>query len=165
MKQLKLLESKILSLESLRAQIKKWRFSGEKIIFTNGCFDLIHIGHIDCLARAKDIGGKLIVGLNSDRSISKLKGPKRPIKNQKSRSILLASMQFVDAVILFDNETPIQLISSISPNILVKGGDYIIEEIVGHEWVTQSGGEVIALKFVQGYSSSKMIDQIIKTNV
>jgi rfaE bifunctional protein nucleotidyltransferase chain/domain len=164
MKQLDLIKSKILTKEALDVQIKKWRLSGETIVFTNGCFDLIHLGHIDYLARAKDLGGKLIVGLNSDRSVSKLKGSKRPIQNQESRSTLLASMQFIDALVLFNDETPIQLINSISPDILVKGGDYIIKEIVGHDWVTRYRGEVVTLKFVPGHSSSKIIEQIIKTN-
>lgn len=162
MKELNLLKSKILTPEALDVQIKKWRLSGETIVFTNGCFDLIHLGHIDYLARAKDLGGKLIVGLNSDRSVSKLKGSKRPIQNQESRSTLLASMQFIDALVLFNDETPIQLIKSISPDVLVKGGDYIIKEIVGHDWVTRSGGDVVTLKFVPGHSSSKIIEQIIK---
>ncbi len=164
MKQLSLLQSKILTAQALNTQVKNWRLSGEKIVFTNGCFDLIHLGHIDYLARAKDLGGKLIVGLNSDSSISNLKGSNRPIKDQRSRAVLLASMQFVDALVLFSDTTPIQLISSINPDVLVKGGDYSIAEIIGYDLVTSYGGEVVALKFVPGYSSTKMIEQIIKTD-
>ena len=164
MKHLNLLQSKILTPSALDTQVKNWRLSGEKIVFTNGCFDLIHLGHIDYLARAKDLGGKLIVGLNSDFSISNLKGSNRPIKDQRSRSVLLASMQFVDAIVLFGDRTPIELISSISPDILVKGGDYIVTEIVGYDWVTSYGGEVVTLEFVAGYSSTKMIEKIIKTD-
>jgi rfaE bifunctional protein nucleotidyltransferase chain/domain len=164
MKQLNLLQSKILTPEALNTQVKNWRLAGEKIVFTNGCFDLIHLGHIDYLARAKDLGGKLIVGLNSDSSISNLKGPNRPIKDQRSRAILLASMQFIDALVLFSDRTPIQLINSVSPDILVKGGDYVVAKIIGYDFVTSYGGKVVALKFVAGYSSTKMIEQIIKTD-
>ena len=158
MKQLSLLQSKILTAQALSTQVKNWRLSGEKIVFTNGCFDLIHLGHVDYLARAKDLGGKLIVGLNSDSSISNLKGSNRPIKDQRSRALLLASMQFVDALVLFSDTTPI------NPDVLVKGGDYSIAEIIGYDLVTSYGGEVVALKFVPGYSSTKMIEQIIKTD-
>jgi len=165
MKQVKLLQSKLLSIPELNSQLENWRSTNQKIVFTNGCFDLLHFGHIDYLAKARDLGDKLIVGLNTDASVQKLKGSSRPIKDEVSRAHLLASMQFVDAVILFDQETPINLISQIKPDVLVKGGDYTIEGIVGHEVVQKNGGEVCTLDFVQGYSSSTLIDKIKKGNV
>ena len=162
MKQVKLLQSKILSKPELESQLEKWRNAGQKVVFTNGCFDLLHLGHIDYLAKARDLGDKLIVGLNTDASVQRLKGLTRPIKDELSRAHILASMQFVDAVIFFDEETPIGLISRIKPDVLVKGGDYTIEGIVGHEMVLKNGGEVCTIDFVPGYSSSTLIDKIIK---
>lgn len=162
MNQVKRLQSKITTKSELESQIKNWRNAGQKIVFTNGCFDLLHLGHIDYLAKAKDLGDRLIIGLNTDASVQRIKGPSRPVKDEKSRAHILASMQFVDAVIFFDDETPLNLISWVKPDVLVKGGDYIIEGIVGHEIVLENGGEVRTIEFVDGYSSSKLIDKITK---
>lgn len=162
MNQVKALQSKIISINQLESTVKNWRNSGDKIVFTNGCFDLLHLGHIDYLAKASDLGNRLIIGLNTDSSVQRIKGPSRPVKDEKSRAHILAAMQFVDAVILFDEETPINLISCVKPDVLVKGGDYTIEGIVGHEIVLENGGEVRTIEFVDGYSSSKLIDKITK---
>ena len=141
-----------------------WKYMGLKIVFTNGCFDIIHYGHIDYLARAASLGGKLIIGLNTDASVSKLKGPNRPIQDQQSRALILAAMQFVDAVILFDEETPQELISFLIPDILVKGSDYRIEQIVGADVVLNNGGKVETMDFVAGYSTSNIIEKIKQSN-
>ena len=147
------LQAKVYTTDTLQSQIADWRKNDMKIVFTNGCFDLLHLGHVDYLAKARDLGGKLIIGLNTDASVSRIKGPSRPVKDQKSRATILAAMQFVDAVIFFDEETPINLITSVQPDVLVKGGDYTLEGIVGHEIVLEKGGEVKTIDFVDGYSS------------
>ncbi len=157
------IKRKIVTYDQLKSNLNIWRFLGNKIVFTNGCFDLIHPGHIDYLAKAAELGNKLIVGLNSDASTARLKGPGRPITDEYSRSLILASFYFVDAVILFDEPTPLALITSILPDILVKGGDYTVDEIVGADVVLQNGGEVLTLDFLPGYSTTlieKKIRQI-----
>ena len=160
MNQVKRLQSKILSVTALESQLEKWRSENEKIVFTNGCFDLLHLGHVDYLAKARDLGDRLVVGLNSDASIKHIKGSSRPINDEQSRLALLAGMSYVDAVVLFDEDTPINLISTVMPDVLVKGGDYTIEEIVGHEIVLNNAGEVCTIDFVEGYSSSAIIEKI-----
>jgi len=131
-----------------------------KTVFTNGCFDIIHRGHIDYLTEAKKLGDRLIVGLNSDLSVAKLKGRGRPINNQEDRAEVLRALRFVDEVIIFDEETPKKLIRSLKPNVLVKGGDWTIETIVGHEIVQGYGGEVYALPFTEGHSTTDIIKKI-----
>jgi len=138
-----------------------WRFLENKIVFTNGCFDIIHLGHIDYLAKAADLGDKLIIGLNSDKSTRSIKGPNRPITNESSRSLILASFSFVDAVVLFDEETPLKLIKAVMPDILVKGADYLIDQIVGADIVVQNGGRVQTLNYLPGYSTT-LIEEKIK---
>ena len=135
----------------------------KNIVFTNGCFDIIHRGHIEVLAQTADLGDRLIIGLNSDTSIQKLKGKNRPIIEEQSRAILLASLEFVDAVVIFSEDTPINLISTLLPDVLAKGGDYEIETIVGHEIVQQNGGKVKLVAFVDGFSSTTIIDKIKKS--
>lgn len=154
------LQTKVYTTNTLKSQLTEWRKNDQKIVFTNGCFDLLHLGHVDYLAKARDLGHKLIIGLNTDASVSRIKGPSRPVKDQNSRAIILAAMQFVDAVIFFDEETPINLITWVQPDVLVKGGDYTSEGIVGHEIVLAKGGEVKTIPFVEGYSSSKLIAKI-----
>tara|TARA_B100000795_G_scaffold101107_1_gene74342 strand:- start:2394 stop:2885 length:492 start_codon:yes stop_codon:yes gene_type:complete len=156
------LQTKVYTTNTLKSQLTEWRKNDQKIVFTNGCFDLLHLGHVDYLAKARDLGHKLIIGLNTDASVSRIKGPSRPVKDQNSRAIILAAMQFVDAVIFFDEETPINLITWVQPDVLVKGGDYTLEGIVGHEIVLAKGGEVKTIPFVEGYSSSKLIAKIIQ---
>ena len=163
MSQFNTLKNKIFSLENLKTQVEKWKATAEKVVFTNGCFDLVHQGHIEVLARTADLGTKLIIGLNSDSSIQKLKGEPRPIIQQQSRAILLASFSFVDAVVLFSEDTPINLISTLLPDVLAKGGDYKIETIVGYEIVQKNGGEVILVPFVDGFSSTTIIEKIRKS--
>ena len=160
MSQVKHLQTKILSFSALEGQLEKWRNANQKIVFTNGCFDLLHFGHVDYLAKARGLGDRLVVGLNTDGSIKRIKGATRPINNEESRAALLAGMAYVDAVVLFDEETPINLISMVMPDILVKGGDYSIKEIVGHEIVLNNKGEVRTIDFVEGYSSSVLIEKI-----
>ena len=160
MNHLNLIKNKIYCLSDLQKQIKQWKLAGEKIVFTNGCFDILHKGHVEVLAKTSNFGSRLIVGLNSDHSIKKLKGKNRPIIQEDSRALLLASLQFVDAVVLFPEETPFQLISKVIPDVLAKGGDYKIKEIVGHEVVQKSGGEVIIIPLTEGFSSSNIIDKI-----
>ncbi len=137
-----------------------WRFNQQKIVFTNGCFDLLHLGHIDYLAKAADLGNKLIIGLNSDASTSAIKGPSRPITNQESRSCLLAALHFVDAVILFDEPTPINLIKSVNPDVLVKGSDYSVDQIAGADHVISNGGHVQTIEFLSGYSTTSILNRI-----
>ena len=160
MSHLKSINTKILPLKSLKNQVTNWKKTGKKVVFTNRCFDLIHRGHIEALAQTADLGDKLIIGLNSDVSIKKLKGESRPIIDENSRAILLASLSFVDAIVLFSEETPLNLISNLNPDILAKGGDYKINTIVGHEIIRKNGGEVILVPFVEGFSSSNIIDKI-----
>ena len=160
MSHLKKLNNKIFSEDSLVKQVDIWKKSGNKIVFTNGCFDIIHRGHIEVLAQTADLGDKLIIGLNSDISIQKLKGKNRPIINEKSRAILLAALNFVDAIILFSEETPLNLITALNPDILAKGGDYEISTIVGHEIVEENGGQVILVPFIDGFSSTNIINKI-----
>ena len=160
MSHLNKINSKIFSLDDLNNQVNSWKQSGKEVVFTNGCFDIIHRGHIEVLAQTADLGDRLIIGLNSDSSIQKLKGADRPIIDEHSRAILLAALSFVDAVILFSEETPINLISRLLPDVLAKGGDYEIETIVGHEIVQNNGGEVILVPFVDGFSSTIIIDKI-----
>ena len=163
MNQISRLKSKVLSFSALQSQLRTWRNVNEKIVFTNGCFDLLHLGHVNYLAKARDFGNRLVVGLNTDASIRRLKGSSRPVKDEQSRLALLAGMAFVDAVVLFDEETPINLISMIKPDVLVKGGDYQVKDIVGHEIVLNNKGKVCTIDFLEGYSSSILIKKI-KTN-
>ena len=160
MSHLNKINSKIFSFDDLKNQVNAWKQAGEEVVFTNGCFDIIHRGHIEVLARTADLASKFIIGLNSDSSIKKLKGDDRPIINEQSRAILLASLSFVDAVILFSEETPINLISTLLPDVLAKGGDYEIETIVGYEIIQNNGGKVILVPFVDGFSSTNIIDKI-----
>ena len=160
---LKFIESKVLDSDSLKKTLAHWRFEQSKVVFTNGCFDLLHSGHLQYLAQAKNLGDKLIIGLNSDASTKRLKGAHRPINDEKSRSLMLAALAFVDAVITFEEDTPLQLIKIVQPDILVKGGDYVIENIVGYDIVQQNGGLVTILPFLEGYSTTN-IEEKIKRN-
>jgi len=139
-----------------------WRYKNDKIVFTNGCFDILHRGHIEYLAKAKSLGTKLIVGLNTDASVKRLKGDSRPVNDENARALLLASLMFVDEVILFDTDTPRDLINFVQPDVLVKGGDYKPEEIVGYDIVKAKGGEVITIDFIEGYSTSATIEKMNK---
>lgn len=138
-----------------------WKDGGEKVVFTNGCFDILHLGHVDYLEKAAALGTKLILGVNTDASVKKLKGDKRPINHEGARARVLAALGFIDLVILFGEDTPKQLIDELIPNVLVKGGDYKIEDIVGGETVTAHGGLVTTIPFVEGYSTTSTLEKII----
>lgn len=147
---------------SLAQQVSQWQQQGEQVVFTNGCFDLLHVGHTDYLEKARGLGGKLVVGVNTDDSIRKLKGETRPVVPASSRARVMAALAFVDAVVLFDEDTPQQLIEAIKPNILVKGDDYKPENIVGAAFVLANGGKVLTLPLVEGFSTSNIINKILK---
>ncbi len=142
--------------------IEEWKKKGNKIVFTNGCFDLVHRGHIDYLAKAADKGTKFIIGLNSDKSVQLLKGPTRPLVPEESRAILLAALTFVDAVVYFSEETPYDLIKLLLPDVLIKGNDYAIEEIAGFDVVLENGGTVETITLTDGFSTSSLIEKIKK---
>lgn len=149
-----------LSITSLEKSCREIRLKNKKIIFTNGCFDIIHPGHIHILSKAKSLGDILVVGLNSDLSVKKLKGDKRPLVSEDDRSRVLLSLRFVDYVIIFNELTPLKVIKKIKPDFLVKGGDYNENDIVGSDFVKASGGQVEIIKFLDGYSSSNYIDNL-----
>jgi rfaE bifunctional protein nucleotidyltransferase chain/domain len=151
----------VLELSEAIEKLTEFR-SGRKIVFTNGCFDILHAGHIHYLQEAKSLGDHLIVGLNSDSSVKKLKGDERPIQNEKDRAIILSALECVDAVIVFSEETPKELIEALSPDVLVKGGDWKVEQIVGADTVLKNGGEVHSLSFVEGRSTTDLVKKIKK---
>ncbi|MCR8559840.1 D-glycero-beta-D-manno-heptose 1-phosphate adenylyltransferase [Mucilaginibacter sp. BJC16-A38] len=156
----KTLLNKIQPLANLKATVSTWQADGKKVVFTNGVFDLLHLGHVTYLAKAGELGDKLIIGLNSDSSVKRIKGEDRPINDQSNRAALLAALFFVDAVVLFEEDTPFNLITSLMPDILVKGADYTIDNIVGAKEVIANGGEVKTITFVEGYSSTSIIKKI-----
>ena len=137
--------------------LEQWKKENKKIVFTNGCFDLVHRGHLDYLAKAAALGDKLIIGLNTDNSVKRLKGESRPIVDEYSRAFLLAALRFVDAVMLFDEDTPYNLIQTVQPDILVKGADYQVDAIVGADIVTKKGGNIVTLEFLSGFSTSLIV--------
>ena len=140
--------------------MKGWKAEGKKVVFTNGVFDLLHIGHITYMAKAAELGDKLIIGLNADSSVKRIKGEDRPVNDQNSRALLLSALFFVDAVVVFEEDTPHNLISTLLPDVLVKGADYAIENIAGGKEVIANGGEVKTIEFVEGYSSTNIIRRI-----
>ncbi|GAB2459927.1 cytidylyltransferase [Hymenobacter qilianensis] len=152
-------KDKIVDRNDLTPLLEQWRAEGRPVVFTNGCFDLLHLGHVDYLEKARHLGGALVVGLNTDASVSCLK-PGRPLQDEMSRARILASLLFVDAVVLFDEPTPLSLIELIKPDILVKGDDYAISGIVGHELVLNSGGQVLTVPLVAGYSTTRIVERI-----
>lgn len=151
---------KILSWEELGRWRAYWAFLEQKVVFTNGCFDLLHLGHVEYLEKAAQLGDVLVVGLNSDESIRRLKGSNRPVLPQEARARLLAAMEFVEAVVLFEEDTPQRLIEYLRPAVLVKGGDYRPEAIVGADFVRSYGGEVVVLPYIEGYSTTKLIQKL-----
>lgn len=142
--------------------VRKWQNDGREVVFTNGCFDLVHFGHVAYLTEAAAQGQKLVLGLNSDASVARLKGAHRPIKDQKNRAYLLASLEMVDLVVIFEADTPLELIQSIQPDVLVKGGDWSVDQIVGNEVVLAKGGSVKSLTFVDGHSTTSLEQKIQK---
>lgn len=154
------IQKKLMNSEQLIDQLNQWRKEECKIVFSNGCFDILHLGHIDYLARAADFGDRMVIGLNTDSSVSKIKGPTRPINDERSRAMVLAGLEFVSAIILFDEPTPYELIRLVQPDVLVKGADYKPEDIVGYDIVTAKGGVVKTIPFVDGYSTTKIEQRI-----
>jgi rfaE bifunctional protein nucleotidyltransferase chain/domain len=156
------IQKKIKTEEALDQLIQRWRFASGRIVFTNGCFDILHEGHLRYLSDARSLGDYLILGLNSDTSVSRLKGPRRPVNGQQSRALLLAGLMPVDGVVIFDEDTPLRLIERIRPDVLVKGGDWPVDQIVGAEVVLSYGGSVQSLPFHQGFSTTSVVERIQK---
>jgi D-glycero-beta-D-manno-heptose 1-phosphate adenylyltransferase len=157
-----LLKDKIITVETLTTLLIKLKSEGKKIVFTNGCFDIIHPGHVDYLCQARDLGDFLVLGLNTDSSVKKLnKAPNRPINNEFSRAAVLAGLACIDAIVFFEEETPYELITRVKPDVLVKGNDYAVEKIVGFDVVSANGGKVITIPFLQGYSTTGLINKIL----
>ncbi len=154
---------KIFTLENLKKQVAAWRVINKTIAFSNGCFDILHEGHIFSLNQAASEADILIIGVNSDQSVKRLKGPERPINNQISRSIMLSNLAVVDAVVIFEEDTPLSLIQSLLPDVIVKGGDYTIDQIVGSKEVIANGGRVVINPIVDGFSTTGIIEQIKKS--
>ena len=161
MKHLEKIYDKILDDKSLEERLKLWRREGKTIVFSNGCFDILHRGHVEYLSKAADLGDKLIIGLNTDDSVKRLKGPSRPVNDEKARAVVLAGLEFVDAVVFFEEDTPYNLIKNVQPDILVKGNDYKAEDIVGYDIVTAKGGKVETIELVNGFSTTNILE---KTN-
>lgn len=151
---------KIFSRPDLAQWAKSCKSQGKKIVFTNGCFDILHQGHMELLSYSSQLGDVLIVGVNSDASVKKLKGENRPLNNESFRSYMLASLSITDAISIFNEDTPLELIKSIGPDIIVKGGDYKPEQVVGADYVIKNGGEVVIFPLVKGYSTTALIDKI-----
>ena len=159
MSQFNNISNKLLSVEELLFKLPKWKREG-KVVFTNGCFDILHLGHLDFLGKASKLGHKLIVGLNTDTSVKRLKGTSRPINNEQARAMMLTNLAMVDAVVFFEEDTPYKLIQRIVPNVLVKGSDYRVKEIVGHDIVLGNGGSVIPIELLDGYSTTSIIEKM-----
>lgn len=154
--------SKILTISSLRPKLEKLRRSGRKIVFTNGCFDILHIGHVSYLKEARKKGDVLVIGLNSDESVQNIKGPNRPIVPQSERAYILAALEVVDFIVIFKEATPQKLIEQLRPHVMVKGADWKGKEVIGAEFVKSYGGEVALIKFVPRHSSTNIIKTILK---
>jgi len=163
MNKLNLIKSKIIT---DHAELNRWlaflKFKDLKMVFTNGCFDILHQGHIDYLAQAASMGDVLVVGLNTDNSVRRIKGNDRPLQDELSRAMILASLQFVNVVVMFDEDTPYNLIKTVQPDFLVKGSDYKANEIIGYDVVSARGGEVVTIDFLDGYSTTGIINHIKK---
>jgi len=162
MRAVALIEQKIKTIAQAKTQINAWKVTGKTFSFTNGCFDILHPGHLFSLAEAAKEADYLVVGLNSDQSVQKLKGPTRPINNTQSRAIVLANLMVVDMVVIFEEDTPLDLIKTLLPDVMVKGGDYTIDEIVGAKEVIAHGGKVIINPIVEGFSTTQLIEKIKK---
>ncbi len=157
------LSAKIKKRNALSATLARLRRKGKKIVFTNGCFDILHVGHVDYLSKARKLGDALVIGLNSDDSVRRLKGAGRPINKEKDRARVLSSLSFVDFIAIFDEDTPKKLIEKLSPDVLVKGGDWKKKDIVGSEFVKERGGRVRTIPFVKGYSTTSIIKKMSKS--
>ena len=160
MKYLEKIYDKILDDKSLDKKLNLWREEGKSIVFSNGCFDILHRGHVEYLSKAADLGDILIIGLNTDDSVRRLKGPSRPVNDEKARAVLLSALEFVDAVVLFKEDTPYNLIRRVQPDVLVKGKDYKAEDIVGYDIVIAKGGKVETIELVDGFSTTSILERI-----
>ncbi len=156
------IEKKILTIDQAKAMISAWKVTGKTVAFTNGCFDILHPGHLFSIGQAAKEADYLIVGLNSDASVKRLKGPERPINNTESRALVIANLVLADAVVVFEEDTPYELITTLLPDVLVKGGDYTIDTIVGAKEVIANGGKVIINPIVDGFSTTNIIEKIKK---
>lgn len=163
MKAINAIPNKIFTLDNLKKQVAAWRVNNKTVAFSNGCFDILHEGHIFSLNQAASEADILIIGVNSDLSVKRLKGHERPINNQISRSIMLSNLAVVDAVVIFEEDTPLALIQSLMPNVIVKGGDYTIDQIVGSKEVIANGGRVVINPLVEGFSTTGIIEHIKKS--
>lgn len=163
MKRADLIPQKIFSKEHLLQLVANWRLMSKRIVFTNGVFDILHQGHIYSLSEAAKEGDYLIIGLNADVSVKRLKGESRPVNNEQSRALVLASLLMVDAVVIFEEDTPLELIKSIMPDVLVKGGDYTVDQIAGAKEVMANGGRVVINPILEGFSTTAIIAQSKKT--
>ena len=155
-----LVQDKIVSRETLAHLCAGWKVKGHKVVFTNGCFDILHPGHIQLLLEAAELGDKLVLGLNTDASVKRLKGEGRPVNDEQSRTLIMAAQLYVDAVSLFDEDTPLELIQAIHPDVIVKGGDYTPETVVGNDFVTSYGGKVVIVPTVEGFSTTSIINRM-----
>ncbi len=155
-------QQKIKDWQQAKKQVSIWKDKGDEVVFTNGCFDILHLGHIDYLEKAKALGQRLVVGVNTDSSVKELKGTGRPVTDEYSRTRILAALSFIDLVVLFDEETPLELIELILPDILVKGKDYKVSNIVGADVVIEHGGKVETIELVEGYSTTGIIEKLNK---
>jgi D-beta-D-heptose 7-phosphate kinase/D-beta-D-heptose 1-phosphate adenosyltransferase len=153
-------QDKIMDREALARLCAGWKVKGEKVVFTNGCFDILHPGHIQLLLQAAEAGDKLVLGLNTDASVKRLKGEGRPVNDEQSRALIMAAQLYVDAVTLFDEDTPLELIQAIHPDVIVKGGDYTPETVVGNDFVTSYGGKVVIVPTVEGFSTTSIINRM-----
>lgn len=162
MDKLNIIQSKIIDINNIESYLTYWNLKNQKIVFTNGCFDILHRGHVEYLAQAANHGDVLIIGVNTDSSVKRIKGETRPVQDEYARAILLASLNFVTAVVLFDEETPYNLIKRIQPDVLIKGSDYSIKDIIGSDIVEAKGGEVITIDFIEGYSTTSIIKKLKK---
>ena len=160
MKHLEKIYDKILNSESLEERLNLWRKEGKTIVFSNGCFDILHRGHVEYLSKAADLGDILIIGLNTDASVKRIKGPLRPVNDEKARAVVLAALEFVDAVVFFEEDTPYSLIKNVQPDVLVKGKDYKAEDIVGYDIVVGKGGRVETIELVEGFSTTNTIEKM-----
>ncbi len=157
MKHLEKIYDKILGKESLVDKLNLWRKEGKTIVFSNGCFDILHRGHVEYLSKAADLGDVLLIGLNTDASVKRIKGPSRPVNDEKARAVVLAALEFVDAIMFFEEDTPYELIKTVQPDVLVKGKDYKAEDIVGYDIVINKGGKVETIELVDGFSTTNIL--------
>jgi D-glycero-beta-D-manno-heptose 1-phosphate adenylyltransferase len=155
------ISKKVIEVKELQRLLNVERFFGKRIVFTNGCFDILHLGHVEYLSKARDLGGVLVIGLNTDASVKRQnKSPERPVNDQQTRAMILAALECVDFIVFFDEDTPYELIKALQPDILVKGADYKPEEIVGYDIVKKRGGEVVAIPLTEGFSTTRLIQKL-----